>query len=67
MYVVSKDGQAQALQTLPNGIASADSQLPDLTTPVYILVNSNTASAAEVFAAALRVCTIEIEYSMNLK
>ena len=55
VFVVSKDGQPQALQTLPNGIDSTDPDLPDLTTPVYILVDSNTASAAEVFAAAMRV------------
>jgi len=55
VFVVSKDGQAQALQTLSNGITSTDMDLPDLTTPVYILVNANTASAAEVFAAAMRV------------
>eukprot|EP01036_Dinobryon_divergens_P028000 gene28000-36879_t len=54
VFVVSKDGQPQALQTLPNGIDSSDPELPDLTTPVYLLVDSNTASAAEVFAAAMR-------------
>ena len=58
VFVVSKDGQAQALQTLPNGVVSGDPELPDLTTPVYVLVNSNTASAAEVFAAALKVSSI---------
>jgi hypothetical protein len=55
VFVVSKDGQPQALQTLPHGIDSSDPDLPDLTTPVYLLVDSNTASAAEVFAAAMRV------------
>ena len=42
-------------QTLPNGIPSTDPSLPDLDTPLYVLVNSNTASAAEVLAAALKV------------
>ena len=42
-------------QTLPNGIPSNDPSLPDLDTPLYVLVNSNTASAAEVLAAALKV------------
>jgi Peptidase family S41 len=45
-------------QTLPNGVPSNDPSLPDLQTPLYVLVNSNTASAAEVLAAALKVdCT----------
>lgn len=60
VFVVSKDGQPQALQTLPNGVDSTDPDLPDLTTPVYILVDSNTASAAEVFAAAMRVMKLTI-------
>jgi C-terminal processing protease CtpA/Prc len=42
-------------QTLPNGVPSNDPSLPDLQTPLYVLVNSNTASAAEVLAAALKV------------
>jgi len=54
VYVVDKDGKTQAEQTLPNGVPSADTNLPDLRTPLYIIVNSNTASAAEVLSAALR-------------
>ena len=46
-------------QTLPNGIPSNDPSLPDLDTPLYVLVNSNTASAAEVLAAALKVINDE--------
>lgn len=58
VFVVGRDGQVggvQALQTLPSSVRSNDPNLPDLTTPVYIFVNSNTASAAEVFAAGLKV------------
>ena len=55
MFVVSKDGLTEAQQTLPNGIPSNDPSLPDLDTPLYVLVNSNTASAAEVLAGALKV------------
>ena len=55
VFVVSKDGLTEAQQTLPNGIPSNDPSLPDLDTPLYVLVNSNTASAAEVLAAALKV------------
>ena len=55
VFVVSKEGKVDAQQTLPNGVASADINLPDLRTPLYVLVNSNTASAAEVLAAALKV------------
>jgi carboxyl-terminal processing protease len=35
-------------------VGSADPSLPALSLPLYLLVNSNTASAAEVFTAALR-------------
>ena len=56
VFVVSKDGLTEAQQTLPNGIPSNDPSLPDLDTPLYVLVNSNTASAAEVLAGALKVC-----------
>ena len=55
VFVVSKDGLTEAQQTLPNGIPSNDPSLPDLDTPLYVLVNSNTASAAEVLAGALKV------------
>lgn len=54
VFVVTKDGLSGAQQTLPNGVLSADPNLPDLSTPLYLLVNSNTASAAEVFAAAMK-------------
>jgi carboxyl-terminal processing protease len=52
-YVVEKDGLPKAQQTLPNGVPSADPDLPDQRTPLYLLVNGNTASAAEVLSAAL--------------
>ena len=55
VFVVNKDGLFDAQQTLPNGVPSADPSLPDLETPLYVLVNSNTASAAEVLSAALKV------------
>ena len=54
VFVVGKDGLAEAKQTLPSDIDSGDTELPDLNTPLYILVNGNTASAAEVLSAALR-------------
>ena len=43
-------------QTLPGAITDdvSTASLPDLTTPLYLLVNENTASAAEVLAAALK-------------
>jgi carboxyl-terminal processing protease len=54
VFVVTKEGNTQADQTLPNQVLSADPALPDLTTPTYVWVNGATASAAEVFAAALQ-------------
>jgi carboxyl-terminal processing protease len=54
VYVVGKDGNGNGKQTLPNGVPSSDPDLPDTRTPLYILVDSNTASAAEVFAAAMK-------------
>lgn len=54
VFVVGKDGLAEAKQTLPSDIDSGDTELPDLNTPLYVLVNSNTASAAEVLSAALK-------------
>lgn len=57
VFSVAKDGQPRALQTLPgviDGEAAGNSALPDLTTKLYILVNENTASAAEVLSAALK-------------
>jgi len=55
VYVVSKDGLSSAEQTLPATLRTASALLPDLKTPVDVLVNGNSASAAEVFAAALKV------------
>lgn len=56
VFVTGKDGDPKAQTTLPNGLAVQDSTLvPDLRTPLYLLVNSNTASAAEVIAAGLKV------------
>ena len=43
------------LYVLSSDIDSEDNNLPDLKTPLYILVNGNTASAAEVLSAALKV------------
>ena len=54
VFTVGKDGLQEAQQTLPSGIPSNDPNLPDLKTPLYILVNKNSASAAEVLAAALK-------------
>ena len=54
VFVVGKDGTEQGQQTLPGGVPSADPDLPDTRTPLYLLVDSETASAAEVFAAALK-------------
>jgi hypothetical protein len=45
-------------QTLPNGVPSGDIDLPDTRTPMIVIVDANTASAAEVFAAALKVLLI---------
>ncbi len=55
VFTVGKDGNPEAQMTLPEGIASSDPKLPDTTTPLYVLVNSNTASAAEVLAGCLQV------------
>ena len=54
VYVVDKEGKTEAQQTLQSGVPSADVNLPNLRTPLYVLVNSNTASAAEVLSAALK-------------
>lgn len=53
VYVVSKGGQTESLRTTPLPDDSL-SGLPDLTTPVDLLINRNSASAAEVFAAAIK-------------
>jgi carboxyl-terminal processing protease len=53
-FVVGKDGLPDALQTLPNAITSNDPSLPNLRTKLFMLVNSNTASAAEVITAGLK-------------
>ena len=55
VFVVSKDGQQDAQRTLPGAISSPSTLLPDLRTPLDVLVNGNSASAAEVLAAALQV------------
>jgi carboxyl-terminal processing protease len=54
VFEITKEGLVDAKQTLPSSIKSNDDDLPDTTTPLYVLVNSNTASAAEVLAAALK-------------
>lgn len=54
VFTVAKDGLQEAQRTLPGGVPSNDPSLPDLTTPLYILVNKNSASATEVLAAALK-------------
>ncbi len=54
VYVVDAKGKTAAEQTLPGGVVSTNPNLPDVTTPLYVLVNGNTASAAEVLAAALK-------------
>ena len=58
---VSLSGSSARLATLNGnggdgaGMKSRDPDLPDLNSRLYVLVNENTASAAEVFAAALKV------------
>ena len=54
VYEVGKDLKQQAQMTLPDTITSADPHLPDLKTKLYVLVNSNTASAAEVLAGCFK-------------
>ena len=54
VYIVDKDGNTETQRTLQSGVPSSDVNLPDLRTPLYVLVNSNTASAAEVLSAALK-------------
>ena len=67
VFVVTKDGVLEAKQTLSNGVLSADPSLPDLSTPLYVFVNANTASAAEVFAAALQVCSLNKSQFIQLR
>ena len=55
VFTVGKDGNPEAQMTLPEGVQSNDPNLPDTKTPLYVLVNSNTASAAEVLAGCLQV------------
>ena len=59
-FVVNKEGLSDAMQTLPSGVPSADPNLPDLKTPLFVLVDHDTASAAEVLAAGLKVTTLLI-------
>lgn len=54
VFTVAKDGQQEVQMTIPGGIPSNDPSLPDLTTPLYLLVNENSASATEVLAGALK-------------
>ena len=56
MYVSGKDGEAKAQDTLPNGLQITDTSnaVPDFRTKTYVIINKNTASAAEVLAAGLR-------------
>ena len=61
-FVVGKDGLQDAMQTLQNGIASSDPKLPDLKTKLLILVNEQTASAAEVLTAGLKVKPVTMLY-----
>jgi C-terminal processing protease CtpA/Prc len=55
VFEVGKDNQQLAQQILPTYVPSTDPELPDLKTSMLVLVNGNTASAAEVLAAALKV------------
>lgn len=54
VFVVNKDNLREAKQTLPISLVSADPLLPDMQTPLVVLMNGNTASAAEVFAASMK-------------
>jgi carboxyl-terminal processing protease len=54
VYEVGKDGKPRAQMTLPDGVPSADTHLPDLDTKLFVLVNKNTASAAEVLAGCFK-------------
>ena len=55
VFNVGKDELPRAQQTLPGAInIDAYTEFPDMTTKLYILVNENTASAAEVLSAALK-------------
>lgn len=53
-FVVNKEGLSEAQMTVPSGVKSNNVFLPDINTKIYILVNKDTASAAEVFSAALK-------------
>lgn len=61
VFSVGKDGLPRALQTLStalivsSGSDQGDDSSTGLRAPLYVLVNENTASAAEVLAAALKV------------
>jgi len=54
VFVSGKDGESRPQDTLPNGLPVQGTAVPDLRTPLYIVINGNTASAAEVLAAGLK-------------
>ena len=58
VFITGKDGESKAQNTLPNGLSTQDSNIPDTRTKMYIVINKNTASAAEVLAAGLKVITL---------
>lgn len=53
-FVVDNAQRVEGKQTLASTLDSTSTSLPDLVRPVYVLINRQTASAAEVFSAALR-------------
>mmetsp|Transcript_39522 Transcript_39522/g.40276 ORF Transcript_39522/g.40276 Transcript_39522/m.40276 type:complete len:458 (-) Transcript_39522:126-1499(-) len=54
VFVVSKGDKVSAERTLSLSLSNPSPLLPDLHTPLDVLVNRNTASAAEVLAACLK-------------
>jgi carboxyl-terminal processing protease len=54
VFVVNKDGNTDAKMTIGDQIPSANQYLPDLKTKMFVLVNGNTASAAEVLSGVLK-------------
>ena len=63
VFEISKDGNNLAKMTSSQAILSADQNLPDLSTRCYILINRNSASAAEVFAAAMKVRDVNMIFA----